>query len=178
MDGADPMSLYKHTRTEHQPKGGDVENKRDTTHKEINNSLVQAQKKKHNMEIMLDLNNMVEVPITNATSNYTNVVEHVKMSRNNIIGIDKVQMRMVDLSPRRRNTSWKRRLLDINNRECYMELPVKLNHQENDDPITTNPNGPNPLIRKMKIKRKHEENGYDHMEESKGRKISFEKGNL
>lgn len=91
------------------------------------------------MEIMLDLNNMVEVPIANATSNYVDVLEHAKLSRNSMMNTNQMQMRTTDLSPSRRSTSWKKRWLGINNREYYVELLAETDHLKNENPISASP---------------------------------------
>lgn len=139
MDGPDPINSYKPRWIEQQAKGGDVEGAGDTTHKETNNSLVHTEKKKYNIEIMFDLNNIVEVSIVNVASNYVDVLEHAKLSRISMINTNQVQMRTEDLSPSQRNTSWKRILPGIINREYYVELPDEIDHIENGDPITASP---------------------------------------
>lgn len=56
------------------------------------------------MEIMLDLNNMIEVPVEHSTPAYTDLVEHIKLSRVRRKQHEQIQARWMDISPSRKTS--------------------------------------------------------------------------
>lgn len=76
--------------------------------------------------------------------------------------------------PEQKNKSLRRRQTSSPHIEYYVELPVEIENNEKTDMCVASPTRLNPLVKKLKIKRKHEEKGDDHTEESKRRNISFE----
>lgn len=129
------------------------------------------------------------------TFSHTNLTEHIKLMRNELMVNDLRRNNLMDLSLRRndlmdlsprwndlmdmssshKSNSWKRRMPSIKGKEYYVEIPVEIDSVSHENRKEASLTGLSPLVKQLKIKRKQEEDEKFKMEESKRRKYHLKR---